>query len=193
MEESFITYPRLQGMARNSEKDGAPGAPPEEVSKSQRKREAQEIRSLATRLIALSPARLAEVPLDDTLRREVEAARGIRSHVARKRQMQFVAKLLRRDGGEAVAEALAGFDHEASQLTARQHRSEAWRDHLLEHGDAAVGALLERRRDTDAQTVRQLLRNARREAAHGKPPAAARSLFRLLRDMDEREALPPLP
>ena len=60
-------------------------------------------------------------------------------------------------------------------------------------GDAAVGALLERRRDTDAQAIRQLLRNARREADRGKPPAAARSLFRLLRDMDLAEALPPLP
>ncbi len=180
-------------MVRNSENDGAPGAAVEEVSKSQRKREAQEVRALAARLIALSPARLAEVPLDGALRREIEAARGIRSNVARKRQLQFVAKLLRREGSDAVAEALAGFDREASQLTARQHRSEAWRDHLIEAGDPAVGALLERRRDTDAQAVRQLLRNARREAARGKPPAAARSLFRLLRDMDECEALPPVP
>jgi ribosome-associated protein len=165
----------------------------QEVSKSQRKRDAQAVKSLAGKLIGLSPARLAEVPLDDALRREILSARSIRSNVARKRQLQFVAKLLRRDDTAAIEEALAGFDREASQLTARQHRAEAWRDRLLADGDAAVGALLERRRDTDAQAIRQLLRNARREADRGKPPAAARSLFRLLRDMDLAEALPPLP
>lgn len=165
----------------------------EEVSKSQRKRDAQAVKSLASKLIELSRSRLAEVPLDPSLRREIEAARSIRSNVARKRQLQFVAKLLRRDGTEAIEEALASFDREASQLTARQHRAEAWRDHLLERGDPAVGTLLERRRDTDAQAIRQLLRNARREAARDKPPAAARSLFRLLRDMDLAEPLPPLP
>lgn len=164
-----------------------------EVSKSQRKRDAQEIKSLAGRLIDLAPARLAEVPMDESLRREILAARAIRSNVARKRQMQFVAKLLRRDGTADIEDALAGFDREASQLTARQHRVEAWRDRLIEDGDPAVGALLERRRDTDAQAIRQLLRNARREAERGKPPTAARSLFRLLRDMDLAAALPPLP
>jgi ribosome-associated protein len=165
----------------------------EEVSKSQRKRDAQAIKALAGRLIELGPARLAEVPMDESLRREILAARSIRSNVARKRQMQFVAKLLRRDDTAAIEEALAGFDREASQLTARQHRIEAWRDRLIEQGDPAVGALLERRRDTDAQAIRQLLRNARRETDRGKPPAAARSLFRLLRDMDLAAALPPVP
>jgi len=178
---------------RNVEDGKSFNAQAEEVSKSQRKRDAMAVKSLAAKLIDLSPARLAEVPLDESLRREILAARSIRSNVARKRQMQFVAKLLRREGTEAIEEALAAFDLEASQLSARQHRAEAWRDRLIEQGDPAVGALLERRRDTDAQALRQLLRNARREAARGKPPAAARSLFRLLRDMDLAETLPPPP
>ena len=76
-------------------------------------------------------------------------------------------------------------------MTARQHRAEAWRDRLLEEGDGAVGALLDSRRDADGQAIRQLLRNAGREAARNKPPAAARTLFRLLRELDEREPLPP--
>lgn len=180
-------------MVRNVEDGKSFNEQTEEVSKSQRKRDAQAIKSLASKLIALSPARLAEVPLDPSLRREIESARSIKSNVARKRQLQFVAKLLRREGTEAIEETLASFDREASQLAARQHRTEAWRDQIIERGDPAVGALLERRRDTDAQAIRQLLRNARREAARNKPPAAARSLFRLLRDMDKAEPLPPLP
>jgi len=165
----------------------------EEPSKSQRRRDALEVRALAARLIALPPAQLAQVPLDDQLRAEIEQARRIRAHSAHKRQLQFVAKLMRRSDPAAIVEALDAFDLDARQLTARHHRSEAWRDHLLETGDEGIGTLLGSRRDADAQSLRQLVRNARREADQGKPPASARALFRQLRDLDEAEPLPPLP
>ena len=165
---------------------------PEEVSKSQRRREALEIRSLASQLISLNPSRLSEVPLDEQLRAEIERARSIKSNVARKRQLQYVAKLLRREELDAVLDALDSFENEARQLTARQHRVEAWRDEMIESGDAAVGALLDRRRDADGQAIRQLVRNARREAQNNKPPSAARALFKLLRELDQAEPLPPL-
>lgn len=166
---------------------------PEEISKSQRKREAQEIRAIANRLVELPGAKLVRVPLDDQLRDEIERARKIRSRVARKRQLQYVAKLLRRDDIADVAEALEAFDDEARHMNARHHRAEAWRDHLLAGGDPAVGVLLETRRDANAQTIRQLLRNARSEASRNKPPAAARTLFKLLRELDETQPLPPVP
>ena len=119
-------------------------------------------------------------------------ARDIRSHVARKRQLQYVAKLLRRTDPEPLYKALESFGAEARQLTGRQHRSEAWRDHLLTQGDSAVGELVSLRTNVDTQAIRQLVRNANKEAAKGKPPASARTLFRILRDMDEQQQLPPL-
>jgi ribosome-associated protein len=119
-------------------------------------------------------------------------ARQIRSHVAGKRQLQYVAKLLRRIDPEPIIQTLEGFDGEARQLTGRQHRTEAWRDFLLESGDPAVGILMQQRNDTDTQAIRQLIRNAHKEAARNKPPASARALFRLLREMDESELLPPV-
>ena len=176
---------------KNKEASKATEASPEEVSKSQRRREALEVRALASQLISLSQSRLAEVPLDEQLRAEIDRARSIRSNVARKRQLQYVAKLLRRDELDPILDSLDSFENEARQLTARQHRVEAWRDLLIESGDAAVGALLEIRRDADAQAIRQLVRNARREAEKNKPPSSARAMFRLLRDLDESETLPP--
>jgi len=164
--------------------------PPAVSSKSQRRRDALETKSLATKLINISAARLAKVPLDEQLKEAVDEARQFRSHGARKRQMQFVAKLLRRIDQESILLALDAFDKDARQLAARQHRCEAWRDHLLENGDAAVGELAEQRRDADAQAIRQLIRNAQREATRNKPPAAARSLFRVLREMDVMTPLP---
>jgi ribosome-associated protein len=99
---------------------------------------------------------------------------------------------LRRIDPEPIIQTLEGFDGEARQLTGRQHRTEAWRDFLLESGDPAVGVLMQQRNDTDTQAIRQLIRNAHKEAARNKPPASARALFRLLREMDESELLPPV-
>ena len=162
------------------------------ASKSQRRREALETKSLALELIKLNAARLGRVPLDDAVRSAIMEARQIRSNVARKRQLQYVAKLLRRTDPEPIIQTLEEFDGEARQLTGRQHRSEAWRDFLLESGDHAVGVLMQQRNDVDTQALRQLIRNAQNETARGKPPASARALFRLLREMDESEPLPPV-
>ena len=163
------------------------------VSKSQRRRDALELKSLAADLIKLSPARLASVPLDDSLVSAIEEARQFRSHGARKRQLQYVAKLLRRDDPEPIFQALEEFDSAGRQLIARQHRVESWRDCLLESGDQVLGVLLRQRRDADAQAFRQLIRNAQKESARGQPPAAARALFRLLRELDQTEPWPATP
>ena len=163
-----------------------------QVSKSQRRRDALELKTLASDLIKLSPARLGRVPLDDDVREAILKAREIRSHVARKRQMQYAAKLLRRSDPEEIYQAFEEFEGEARQITGRQHRSEAWRDFLLEKGDSAVGELMKHRAHVDTQAIRQLVRNATKERDRGKPPASARALFRFLRDMDEQEQLPPV-
>jgi ribosome-associated protein len=161
------------------------------ASKSQRRREALELKSLASDLIKLSPARLGRVPLDDAVRSAIMEARQIRSNVASKRQLQYVAKLLRRTDPGPIVRTLEDFEGEARQLTGRQHRVEAWRDLLLESGDQAVSVLMKQRNDADTQSIRQLIRNTHKEAARGKPPAAARALFRALREMDEMDPLPP--
>ena len=166
--------------------------PDADISKSQRRRDALELKALARRLIELPAPKLARVPIDSDLREAIEEARQIRSNVARKRQLQYVAKLMRRVDAEPLLDSLEEFDGEARHLVARQHRVETWRDHLLANGDHGVGLLLQSRRDADAQTLRALLRNAGREATLNKPPAAARKLFRLLRELDEIQPLPPL-
>jgi len=149
------------------------------------------VKSLARDLIAMSPSRFAQLPVDDPVRAAVEEARRIRSNVARKRQLQFVAKLLRRAETEPLMRALDALEQDARLAAARHHRAEAWRDLLIESGDPALGELLQQRQGADAQAIRQHIRQARKEASRAQPPAAARGLFRLLRQMDEAEPLPP--
>ncbi len=178
-------------MAPSSDETRGAPAPDERPSKSQRKREARALFDLGRTLVELPPSRLASLPLDDDIRGAVEFTRGITAHVARKRELQHLAKRLRRIDATPIREALEAQDNEARQLTARHHRAEQWRDRLLDDGDAAVSALCEAREDVDVQALRQLIRNATRERERNKPPAAARALFRALRELDERMPLPP--
>lgn len=160
-------------------------------SKSQRKREAKALFDLGSDLVRLDQGLLSRMPLPDDVLAAVRDARAIKSHGARKRQLQFLGGLLRRIDPEPIIEAMDELQAEGRRHAARFHRVEAWRDRLLADGDAAVRELVTQRPGLPVQPLRQLLRNAAREADQGRPPAAARKLFRLLRDLDAGEALPP--
>lgn len=159
-------------------------------SKSQRKRDARALFDLGRELTRLSRSELGRLPLDPAIREAVDEARRITAHVAHKRQLQFLARLLRGADIEPLREAMEQVQGEARQLTARQHRVEYWRDRLLEDGDSALGALLAAVPGADGQALRQLVRNAAREAERGQAPTAARKLFRLLREIDSNTPLP---
>jgi len=160
-------------------------------SKSQLKRDAQAVKSLAASLLRLSASQLRRVPLDNEVLVAMEEARKFRSHGARRRQLQYITRLIRRTDTSAIVAALAQIESEARGMSARHHRAEAWRETLIERGDAALAELLQNRDRVDVQQLRQLVRNARREKDAGKPPAAARALFRFLHDLDAEQPLPP--
>jgi len=166
-----------------SQADSSPDENPE-VSKSQLKRDALEKKSLAAELVALGNKQFAAAPLDEDLREEIRAARKITAHAARKRQLMFVAKRLRNSDTSEIEQYLESLHGDANQMTQRHHRAESWRDFLIGGGDDALAEFLRQRPDADRQALRQLIRNARQELAAAKPPASARSLFRMLRDLD---------
>jgi len=164
-----------------------------EISKSQRKRDAHELLDLAKKLISMPESRLKRMPMDDDLREEIEFARSIRAHGARKRQLMTVGKMLRKRDTEELIDAVNGIDQKNRQVNARFHHIEAWRDRLVEGNDQDLSEFLEQSPDINVQTLRQLIRNAKKEAKLGKPPAASRKLFKLLRENDEQSPLPVLP
>ncbi len=159
-------------------------------SKSQRKRDAQRLFDLGIELSRLNAAQLADLPLSEPLRAAIQNTRRVKSHVARKRQQQYLAKLLRQTDAEPLFAALQRFQLATQSLTRQQHRIEYWRDRLLQGGDAVLASLLAGRPDLDRQAIRQLMRKAAREAGHNRPPAASRALFRLLRRVDREQPLP---
>jgi ribosome-associated protein len=163
-----------------------------EISKSQRKRDAQELLDLAKDLISMPDTRLKRMPMEQALRDEIEFARSIKAHGARKRQLMTVGKMLRQRDNQALLDAVNNFDQKNRQANARFHHIETWRNRLLEDNDQVLSELLEQVPHANAQILRQLIRNAQKEARLEKPPASARKLFKLLREMDAGQPLPPL-
>lgn len=165
-----------------------PNAPP---SRSQQRREALDVLRIAESLAAMTDSQLAPIALDDDLLAEICRTRAITSHVARKRQLHFLAKQLRRDeqATDKVRAALELQQHQARRLHADLHRVEAWRDRLIAEGDDSLAELLAAHPDADRQHLRQLIRQARVDAKAGKPPRAARELFRILRELLSEETI----
>ncbi len=168
--------------------DDKPAGESPAPSRSRRRRDALDIFKLAENLALLGEAELARVPLDDDLRDEVLRTRAVRSHIARKRQTQFLAKQLRRLGEDAVDViriALGRDRDKAHRETAAMHRIEAWRERLLDEGDDALAEFIALHPAADRQHLRQLVRNTLAERDAGRPPHAYRELFRGLRALME--------
>ncbi|MCY7314030.1 MAG: DUF615 domain-containing protein [Pseudoxanthomonas sp.] len=155
-------------------------------SRSEQRRGALEIRTLAEELVALAPAHLARLPIPEELLEHIHETQRITSHIAHKRQLQFLAKQMRRESDdtlEAIRDAMDAGGESARRETALLHNVEAWRVRLLEDGDTALGELLSEYPTADRQHLRQLLRNAAEERHRNKPPHAYRELFRELREL----------
>jgi len=157
-------------------------------SRSEQRRAALDVLALAGQLVELSQGRLQQLPIPDEIRAQIEQTRRIDSHIARKRQLGFLAKQLRRQDEtvlDAIRDALDTDGEAARQDTARLHRLERWRERLLSEGDAALGEFVSLHPDADRQHLRQLLRQAQAERQQDNPPRAFRALFRYLGELAE--------
>lgn len=156
----------------------------EPPSKSQRKRDAKALQQLGSELVDLNASQLEAIQMPDELREAIELARRIREKTGRKRQLQFIGKLLRQIDAEPLQRQLDASRLQDRGATARLHRLEHWRERLIDEGDEALAELLELYPQADRQHLRQLIRNARQERERQQAPKSARQLFRYLRELD---------
>ncbi|MDH4869648.1 ribosome biogenesis factor YjgA [Pseudomonas sp. BN515] len=156
-----------------------------EKSKTQVKRELHALQELGERLTTFKADVLAKLPLTDALQKALAEAPKHKAHVARKRHIQYIGKLMREQDVEAIVALIDQLDSSTREYNERFHALERWRDRLIEGGDAALESFVADYPDTDRQHLRGLIRHAQHEAAHNKPPAAARKVFKYIRDLDE--------
>ncbi|WP_201343804.1 ribosome biogenesis factor YjgA [Thiohalobacter sp. COW1] len=151
-------------------------------SKSQLKREAHALLELGRTLVELPEGRLAALPLDDKLRDAVQLARRIHARSGRKRQIQYIGKLLRNGDPQPVIDALAAIQQEDRRAARAFHQLEDWRERFIHEGDEAVGDWLVQYPGTDRQHLRQLIRQAQKDYRENRTKGP-RALFRFLREV----------
>jgi ribosome-associated protein len=155
----------------------------EPPSKSELKRQSRGLQDLGQELVELPASALAAIEMPDELREAVETGRRITSHGARVRQRLYIGKLLRNTDIEPIRRALAGRADLDRQRVQQEHVIEQWRGRLLADEAAAWTELGGMVAATDLTELRSLARQARAEDHGGRPPAAARRLFRRLREL----------
>jgi ribosome-associated protein len=153
------------------------------VSKTRRKREMLELQSLGAALVALPEGSLARMPLEPDLKQAVLDARRIRSHEAKRRQLQYIGRLMRGVDPAPIRAQLAALEGSSAQAAAGHRRLEALRERLLAD-DAALTAYAGEHPGAELQELRALIRNARKEQKEGRPPRAYRELFRVLKAIE---------
>jgi ribosome-associated protein len=163
------------------------------ASKTDLKRESAELQALGESLLTLRASLFDALDLGDKLREAIAEARRITHFEGRRRQMQFIGKLMRGlDAAviSAVRAALAEQTRGPARETAALHEAERWRDRLIAD-DAALGEWIEAHPGADAQQLRTLVRQARKDMKSGPPGLpgkeprqgkAYREVFRLVRE-----------
>ncbi len=151
------------------------------LSKTKRKQEMHALQALGAALVELSESVLEGMDLDPALLDAVLAAKRITSHEARRRQVQYIGRVMRDLDPEPIRERLAELEGHSARASAQHRRLEALRERLL-GDDEALTAFAAEHPGADLQQLRALIRRVRHERDTGKPPRAYRELFRFLKD-----------
>lgn len=154
----------------------------ERPSKSERKRQSDELQRLGEELIDLPQAVFDALPLPDELRDAVLLARRITKHGGLYRQRQYIGKLMRKIDAEPIRAALA-LRRDRGRADALQfRRAEQWRDRLIAEGEPALARFLAEHPQAPRTELTTLIARAQQERREQRPPAAARDLFRHVRE-----------
>ena len=156
-------------------------------NKTQLKVECDEMQKIGDELIELKIDDLDKVELPEDLEKAIHDARKITSKSGLKRQRQFIGKLIRSLDYEAISKQLNKVKHSHDTGTASFKKTEQLRDKLLIDGNDAVTEVINIYPNIDRQHINQLVRQALLEKKNEKPPAAARKLFKYLREMEEKQ------
>lgn len=156
-------------------------------SKSQVKREMHALQDVGEKLIDMNEKQLATIPLDETMLDAIYIARKLPHKEARRRQIQYIGRLMREGNHEEICAAVDKLQNRSDQYIHRQHQVERYRDLLIQGDKQIFQTLVTSCPGIDVQHLRQLIRTAQKEAEENKPPASARKLFAFIREQLEAQ------
>ncbi|MEQ6884340.1 ribosome biogenesis factor YjgA [Salicola sp. Rm-C-2C1-2] len=166
-----------------------PGEPQDELpTKSQAKREMQELRDLASALSGLPEERIHQLPASPAFIEQLLVIRTLADGEPQRRQIHYLGRQILEEDEQALRRAVAGQTAGTTEHTRRLHMAERWRERLIHEGKPALTEFMGRYPQSDGQHLRQLIRNAANQSGNGDRNSPRRRLFRYLRErIDEGE------
>lgn len=156
-------------------------------NKTQIKKDMAALFAVSEEISELSPGQLKTLELPEVINKAVVEVSGMPHKGARKRLLKFIAGQLHKIDAEPILEKLARIKNKSAHAVREHHIVERWRDRLIAEGNDALTELLDEQPHADRQLLRQLLRNAQKEAESGKPPKSSRLLYRRLKELFQVE------
>ena len=157
----------------------------ERPSKSQRKREMIALQKVGEQLVNESSDRIKRVSMPENLREAIFECQRIKNHEGRRRQLQFIGKIMRSLDEKTlsiISQTIESWEGLSKADTALMHALENQREKLLAQ-ETALTEFLHKYPQTNVQQLRTLIRNAKKERAENKPPKAYREIYRLLKQI----------
>jgi ribosome-associated protein len=153
-------------------------------NKTRIKKEIAEVLVMAEEICALSPTHIAEFELPESIEQAMRDAGKMGQNSARKRLLKYITAQLRKLDTAAIHEKLARMKNRSAHAVREHHQAERWRDLLLAaNGNQQLTQFMEEFPGADSQHLRQLQRNAQKEAKEAKPPKSARLLYKYLKEL----------
>lgn len=153
-----------------------------EPSKSAIKREMTALQKMGEALVKLSEAQLAQITLPEKLLQAVLEAKRLTHNEAKRRQAQYIGKLMRNVDVTEISLALKRFENNNAKHTQQFHHTEKWREDLIVKGDEGLQEFMALYPEADRQTLRQLIRKAQHDRKNNKNTGGEKSLFKYLSD-----------
>lgn len=149
-------------------------------SKTQLKKEAEELQKLGEALIKVPIHQLERMELPDALKAALIEAKSIKSNIAGRRQRQFIGTLMRNVDPEPVLHALQQADADVPIESEIEKKARVWLDSLLTGDTADIEAFISISPGLERQRLRQILRNIKKEKSTGKPSKSLTALKQLI-------------
>jgi ribosome-associated protein len=134
---------------------------------------------MGEQLVLMANTHLEKIKLDSSLFTAIKEARRLKNLDARRRQIQYIGKLMRNMDLTEIRYSIEKLNHQSQ--TFRQHFAmlEQWRDRLIDEGNSAIEEFLIAYPSADRQQIRNLSRQAGRE----KTGSAKTKLFKYIKEM----------
>lgn len=158
-------------------------------NKTRIKKEIAGIFAMAEEICILTPAQIADFNLPESIVQALLDAGKMGHNAARKRLLKYITGQFRNLDLEAIQEQLARMKNQSAHAVREHHQAERWRELLLsDNGSQHLTKLLSEFPAADSQHLRQLQRNALKEAKDDKPPKSARLLYQYLKQLVSAES-----